>query len=63
MGKYHKTSAKTSPWNDITYMDIKMFFWFNYIDGTNKLEWRDYWPTDPLLDSPIFPKNDDWKEV
>ena len=57
MKEFHKKSAKTLPWTDVTIIEIKKFFGLLILmDQIKKSHWRDYWSTDPLVETPIFRK-------
>ncbi|KAI4476042.1 hypothetical protein M0802_014947 [Mischocyttarus mexicanus] len=52
---YHKISAKTAPWTEVTTTEIKKFLGLLILMGqTRKSCWKDYWSMDPLVKVPIF---------
>lgn len=55
MKEVHKISAKTVSWTEVTTNEIKKFLGLLILMGqTRKSHWRDYWSTDPLVETPIF---------
>ena len=53
-----KSYKKYKPlkWTDVTHSDMKKFLGLIILMGQIKSHWKEYWSTDPLLETPVFPK-------
>ena len=48
---------KALKWTDVTNSDMMKFLGLIILMGQiRKSHWKEYWSTDPLLETPIFPK-------
>ena len=54
--KSYKKYDKALKWTDVTNNDMKTFLGLIILMGQIKSHWREYWSTDPLFKTPIFPK-------
>ena len=55
--KNHIKYDKALKWTDVTNSDMKKFLGLIILMGQiRKSHWKGYWLTDPLLETPIFPK-------
>ena len=55
--KSYKKYDKVLKWTDVTNSDMKKFLGLIILMGQiRKSHWKEYWPTDPLLETPIFTK-------
>ena len=55
--KSYKKYDKALKWTDVTNTDMKKFLGLITSMGQiRKSQWKEYWWTDPLLETPIFPK-------
>jgi hypothetical protein len=53
----HKPSPKGLKWAEVTTLEVKKFLRLIILMGhVRKLHWKDYRSTDPILETPIFPK-------
>jgi hypothetical protein len=53
----HKPSPKVLKWANVTLLEVRKFLGLIILMGhVRKLHWKDYWSTDPVLETPIFPK-------
>ena len=55
--KSYEEYGKALKWTDVTNSDMKKFLGLIILMGQiRKSHWKEYWLTDPLLETPVFPK-------